>query len=324
MKYLMRFQHKTGLRNLEGFVNLLLPAILAWAMGCSQKEPEAPHQPDTAMLTRFVQTLADSLHAHISVAAYDLETAWTFGFNDRELMHAASTMKVPVMIKIFRQAEQGRFSIDDSITIKNEFRSIVDGSMYSLSPQDDGEQALYQQIGTSVPIRTLVEKMITWSSNLATNLLIELVDARAVTATMRDLGAPDIQVLRGVEDIKAYRKGLSNRTTAFDMMVILRALADGKAASAAACDEMIAILKQQHFRERIPAGVPDGVPVANKTGMITAIDHDCAIVFPPGRRPYILVVLTKGIADTNQSGRAIAAISAKFYQEIVERAIQGS
>jgi beta-lactamase class A len=155
--------------------------------------------------------------------------------------------------------------------------------------------------------------MITRSSNLATNTLINLVGADAVTRTMRDLGANRIQVLRGVEDGKAFERGLNNTTTARDLAIILRAIQDGTAASADATREMISVLLAQEFNDRIPAGLPPGIRVAHKTGDITAVAHDAAIVYPPDRAPYVLVVLTRGIKDGARSSKLIADISAMVY-----------
>lgn len=294
----------------------LLPLmIMIGILGCTSTEQKNHSMLEAENLNSHIQHLADSLQATIAVSFYDLETGQKFHFDDKQMMHAASTMKVPVMIELYRQAERGAFALDDSITIKNEFRSIVDSSLFSIS--DDSEETLYARLGEQERIRTLMELMITWSSNLATNLMIELVDAKKVTATMRELGAEDIQVLRGVEDLKAYRKGWNNRTNAYDMMVIMRAIAENQAASAASCKEMIEVLKKQHFREKIPAGVPEDIAVASKTGAITAIDHDCAIVFPKNRKPYVLVVLTKGIPDQAQASAAIASISEMIYSMLV-------
>jgi beta-lactamase class A len=155
--------------------------------------------------------------------------------------------------------------------------------------------------------------MITRSSNFATNTLITLVGANEVTNTMRSLGAQRIQVLRGVEDGKAFDKGLNNTTTARDLAIILRAIQEGRAAPPPATREMLRILLAQEFNERIPAGLPSGTPVAHKTGDITAVSHDAAIVYPPGRKPYVLVVLTRGIADPKKSDKLIADISRIVY-----------
>ncbi|MDQ7065066.1 MAG: serine hydrolase [candidate division KSB1 bacterium] len=267
-------------------------------------------------MTTYLRQLEDSLKAEIAVSFYDFATGQYFGYRDTVMMHAASTMKVAVMIEVFRQAEAGEFSIEDSIRVKNEFRSIVDGSPYTLEVSADGEKTLYHRLGQKASIRELLEQMITRSSNLATNLLIEMVDAKNVTATMRELGADRIQVLRGVEDIKAYERGLSNRTSAHDLTMILRAIVENRAASPKSCQEMLDVLKRQQWRRKIPTGVPEGVPVANKTGSITRIDHDCAVIFPPDRKPYVLVVLTHGIEKHDKASETIAAISRYVWQAV--------
>jgi beta-lactamase class A len=151
--------------------------------------------------------------------------------------------------------------------------------------------------------------MITWSSNLATNLLIEKVKAENVNALMRELGAGDIQVLRGVEDSKAFQAGKNNTTTAYDLMLLLRLIADNKFLNKRACEKMVEILSAQRFNDGIPAGLPAAARVAHKTGDITNHNHDAGIVYLPGRKPYVIVVLTKGIAERRRSSRLIANIS---------------
>ncbi len=160
---------------------------------------------------------------------------------------------------------------------------------------------------------TLLRLMITRSSNFATNTLITLVGAEEVTRTMRALGAQRIQVLRGVEDGKAFEKGLNNTTTARDLAIILRAIQEGKAASPAATREMLGILLAQEFNEKIPAGLPPGTRVAHKTGEITAVSHDAAIVYPAGKKPYVLVVLTRGITEGAKASKLIADLSSIIY-----------
>jgi beta-lactamase class A len=229
-------------------------------------------------------------------------------------VHAASMMKVPVLIQLFRDAEAGAFALDDSIIVSNTFESIVDGSLYELSVPDDSEGTLYARLGEKESIRQLAELMITVSSNLATNILIQLVNAERVQATMHELGADSIAVLRGVEDIKAYEAGLSNTTTARDLGVIFRAIAEGRAASRVACDSMIAILARQEFNEGIPAGLPAGATVAHKTGSITRIRHDGGIVYPADGTPYVLVVLVRGIDDPEAADELIADLSRLAYE----------
>jgi beta-lactamase class A len=283
-------------------------------------------QLSTSAWKAYLQHLADSLHAEIGLAFRDLETGEEVFFNERQMMHAASTMKVPVMIEVFRQAEKGKFRLDDSLLVQNEFKSIVDGSLFDLEMGDDSDDSMYRALGKRMTIRHLVEQMITVSSNLATNLLIELVDAKSVMATLHELGIHNMQVRRGVEDGKAYQRGLNNQTDAFDLMLALQAIAEKHAASPTACDSMLAILQRQKFRDGIPAGLPAGTMVGNKTGSITRIAHDSAIVFPQfqfdkkpttARKPYLLVVLTKGIQEEKSAHRVMTEISRKIYDGLM-------
>ena len=238
--------------------------------------------------------------------------------NEKEEFHAASTMKTPVMIEIFRQAEEGKFSLQDSLTVKNEFRSIVSGKPFSLDINQDSGDGLYSLIGSKVSIQDMMVDMIIHSSNLATNLLIELVDARKVTGTMRKLGAEDILVLRGVEDIEAYEAGLSNTTTAYDLMLIFEMIANGEAVSDSADAAMIEVLLDQKHNDIIPAQLPAGVKVAHKTGSITGVRHDSGIVFLPDGKKYILVLLSKNMEDPEKGVEMMARISRLIYEQVAE------
>ncbi|MEJ2204250.1 MAG: class A beta-lactamase-related serine hydrolase [Gemmatimonadota bacterium] len=224
-------------------------------------------------------------------------------------MHAASTMKVAVMLQLYLDHEAGRSRLDTPVEVKNTFTSIVDGSTFVLPPDSDSDTTFYGRLGERVPVRELVEHMITWSSNLATNILVEVADARRVNATLRELGADSMEVLRGVEDMKAYEAGLSNTTTARDLGVLLAAVATGDRLSPESRASMLGILERQHFRENIPAGVPEGTRVANKTGWITAHNHDAAVVFPRDQDPYVLVVMVRGLEDQEQAADLVAGLS---------------
>ena len=259
------------------------------------------------------EILADYPEATVGISVRDLHAGTSFEYNADRVFHAASTMKVPVMIEVFRQAEAGRFGLDDSVTVTNQFRSIVDGSPYILQAEDDTDDAVYEEIGSEAPIRRLVDRMIAVSSNLAANILIDLVGADSVQSTIERLGTSTMRVYRGVEDLKAFERGMNNTATAGDLAVLLHAMAEGRAVSKAADAEMIDVLLRQEFTDMIPAGLPDGARAAHKTGSITKIHHDAAIVYPPGRSPYVLVVLTEGIDETTRSAKLGAEISSTVY-----------
>jgi len=228
-------------------------------------------------------------------------------------MHAASTMKVPVMMRLFLDEGEGLRSLDDSLEVTRTFRSIVDGSSFDLPPDSDSDTTYYGRVGERVPLRELIDRMITWSSNLATNLLIREADPRRVTAMLREMGADSMQVLRGVEDLKAFEAGLSNTTTARDLGVVMAQVAVGSRFSPEARAEMLAVLERQHFRENIPAGLPEGTRVANKTGWITAHNHDAAVVFPSDAPPYVLAVLVRRIDEQAEAAALVAEVSRRVW-----------
>jgi beta-lactamase class A len=270
-------------------------------------------------LKQLEETVTRQLAAQqgtFAVAFKDLSTGNTLLINEHESFHAASTMKTPVMIEVFRQSAEGRWKLSDSVEVINTFKSIVDGTPYSLSPEDDSEQNLYTLVGKKRTVYDLVYDMIIVSSNLATNIVIEYVDAKKVTQTMRELGAPDIQVLRGVEDIKAYEKGLNNTTTAYDLLVIFESLATGKAVSPEASEQMINILLNQKFNDIIPAHLPKEAKVAHKTGFITGVHHDSGIVMLPGGRRYVLVLLSKNMTDMDAGTASLAKVSKLIYDHV--------
>ena len=195
---------------------IIIIGILMMISGCKK-------QFDLTKLRGDIEkVIATEPDATIAIAFEDLKTGEKIFINEKEQMHAASTMKTPVMIEVFKQATEGKFNLSDSLLIKNEFKSIVDESTFSLSPEDDSDEIVYRRIGKKMSIYDLVYQMITVSSNFATNILIELVKPENVMQTMRAIGAENIQVLRGVEDIKAYRQGLNNTTDAFDMYLIMK------------------------------------------------------------------------------------------------------
>lgn len=299
---------------------------VAMLAGCSTLPParsgpaaQPPAATSAALRAQIGARVARVPNALAGVAYIDLANGDALYVNADSVMHAASTMKLPVMLRLYREADAGSLSLDRRILLVNQFSSIVDGSRYKLDPAVDSDTAIYHDVGDSVTVRDLIRHMITRSSNLATNTLIALANPDSVNAMMRSLGASRMRVLRGVEDEKAFEAKLNNTATARDLATILRAIQTGHAASPTATRQMLDVLMAQQFNEKIPAGLPAGIRVAHKTGDITAIAHDAAIVYPVGRAPYILVVLTRGIEPEATADSLIAGISHDVYQYAMRR-----
>ena len=280
--------------------------LLSWFAAAQDPAPQS--------LEASIRSLIAQSGAEVAIAFRTLDGSHELLIDADKSFHAASTMKVPVMIELFRQAHAGTLTLEDTLLIRNEFRSIVDGSAYKLSEGDDSDSEVYAHVGKPMTLRALNEAMITVSSNFATNILIERLGAAKVRETVNRLGADGMVVLRGVEDQKAFDKGLNNATTARALLVLLERLASGQAVNARVDSEMVAVLKRQAFNDAIPAGLPSGTVVAHKTGHITRITHDAAIVYGP--KPYVLVVLERGIQDQNVAKALIARISRVIWSQV--------
>ncbi len=297
-------------RTVSLFARLRFVACLGSTVSLSglAAQSTADLTPD-AVRARLVARIAQVPGAQVGVAVHDLASGRRLAINGDSVFHAASTMKVPVLFALFKEFEQGRMRPDETMRLDNRFRSIVDQSPYQLNASDDSDSTVYALVGTDVPLRLLAERMITHSSNLATNVLITRLDPVRITALTRDLGATRMQVLRGVEDIPAFNAGRNNTTTASDLVALFVALQQGRVANAAGTRDMLSILEAQAFNAEIPAGLPSGTRVAHKTGSITATWHDAGLVYPPRRAPYAIAILTRGIPDERVAQRLMADCS---------------
>jgi beta-lactamase class A len=292
---------------------LILPLLMALTLGGNSS---------TDSLRAAIEArIRQSPGVEVGVAYVDLQTGDTLYMSADTLFHAASTMKVPVMLQLFRRVSEGALRLDQDLLLVNQFSSIVDGSSYKQEPGDDSDSAMYKLIGTRVRIDTLIRHMITRSSNLATNTLIALAGPDQIKATLASLGIHRMLVLRGVQDLKAFDKGMNNLTTARDLATLFTAIEKGTAADATATVAMKGILLAQEFNSGIPAGIPAGIQVAHKTGDLTAHNHDAGIVYPSGRKPYVLAVLTRGLQKQSESSALIADISRLIYAHAMLAAV---
>lgn len=285
-------------RALASFALLTLAAMQQ--IGCNPAPPLSLGAQVQAILDRHPDAV-------VAVAVRDTLTATSLDIRADRVFHAASTMKVPVMIEAWKRVQEGRLNMDELLLVQNSFRSIVDGSEYSII--DDTDDAIYERLGDRMTVAELIYQMITVSSNLATNLLIDYLSADSIQQTVDALGAPGMQVLRGVEDLKAFDLGMSNRTTARALAHLLSAISRGDAVDAHADSAMVDVLLDARFNEMIPMGLPDDFRVAHKTGQITEIHHDAAIIYPPDQPPYVVVVLIEGVANDSVSASLGADIA---------------
>lgn len=256
----------------------------------------------------------------VAVALHDVETSLQFSMHGDRWFHAASTIKVAILLAVFRAADEGRLCLDDSLHVRNRFLSAADGSPFHLSRDSDAMPELYKRIGRVAKISELAEGMIVASSNLGTNLLLDYLTVEYARTILRDAQVDGVELRRGVEDHAAHKAGINNQATANGLLALLSALR-GDFLSAKSKEQAIRILLEQRFDSMIPAGLPPHAVVAHKTGEISTACHDIGIVYLPEREPYLAVILTEFDSDRNGKRETVAAISEAIYRTLMQTEI---
>ena len=268
---------------------------------------------------RIEETAAKAGAKSAAVAFHDYETDRHFTYRGDEWMHAASTIKVPVLVGVFGAIEDHELTLGSRVHVRNRFYSAVDGTAYRVESGRDANSEVHAYIGKTMKLGDLARHMIVTSSNLATNLLLDAVGIERVRQTLEELGVRGVELRRGVEDERAFEEGINNRVSADGLVQVLRLIEERKALSARACEQMLEILHAQEFRSGIPAGLPDDARVANKTGEISTAAHDTGLIYLPRRQPYALAILTEWEAERTAGRRdALANISRLVYEHLTE------
>lgn len=245
----------------------------------------------------------------LAVAVYDTETHISFRRHAERWFHAASTIKVAILLGVYAAIERGWLLPHSRLHVRNRFWSAVDGQIFRVNAERDANPEVQASIGKMMRISDLALHMIATSSNLATNLLLDLVGLETVQRALDELGIDGIDIRRGVEDERAFEHGINNRVTADGLVHLLRAIAEARALSAELSREMLDILHAQEFRNGIPARLPSAVRVAHKTGEISTVAHDAGVVYPPGRKPYVVAILTEWAPEATRRTATIAEVS---------------
>ena len=271
----------------------------------------------SSTLTEELERLRDRSKARaLAIALHDLESGLRFSLMGDRWFHAASTIKVAVLLALFRAADEGRFRHDDSLHVRNRFFSAAEGLPFHLNRDSDAMPELYQVIGRTAKISALAEGMISSSSNLATNLLLDFLGVEYARNVLRDAQVDGVELRRGVEDHAAFEKGINNEATADGLLTLLSAVR-GDFLTSESKEQAIRILLQQRFNSMIPAGLPAHAAVAHKTGEISTACHDVGIVYLPEREPYIAVILTEFDSEADGRRETVAAISEAIYHAVM-------
>ena len=269
-----------------------------------------------ALHARFDALERSSGAQSLAVAVYDTETHASFRRQADRWFHAASTIKVAILLGVYASIHHGWLLAHSRLHVRNRFLSAVDGQPYRVMADRDANSEVHDSVGKMLRISDLALHMIATSSNLATNLLLDLVGLATVQRALDELGVDGIDIRRGVEDERAFEHGINNRVTADGLVQLLRLVAEERAFSPALSREMLGILHRQEFRNGIPARLPAAVRVAHKTGEISTVAHDAGVVYPPGRKPYVIAVLTEWTPDASGRSATIAEVSHSVYEAL--------
>lgn len=271
--------------------------------------------------SQIARVARDAKTQAVAAAFYDYETDTSWSYRGDAWFHAASTIKVGVLVALFAAVDEGRLALDARVHIRNRFLSAVDGEPYRVPAGRDANSEVYACVGKTLRVKELAHHMIVSSSNLATNLLLDLIGVAEATTALAGLGIEGIELRRGVEDEKAYERGINNRITANGLIRLFRLMHEERLFSPEASRQMLDILHQQAFNSGIPAGLPGEIReharVAHKTGEISTIAHDAGLVFLPKRQPYAVAILTEWGADSNSQQETVARISREIYEHLI-------
>jgi beta-lactamase class A len=280
--------------------------------------PFAPQPEALDALNLRLDTLERKAGARaLAVAVYDTETQMSFRRHSDRWFHAASTIKVAILLGVHASIHHGWLLPHSRLHVRNRFRSAVDGRPFRVLADRDANSVVHEAVGKMLRISELALHMITTSSNLATNLLLDLVGLDTVQRSLDDLHVDGIDIRRGVEDERAFEYGINNRVTADGLVQLLRVIAEERAYSPELSRHMLDILHAQEFRSGIPARLPRAVRVAHKTGEISTVAHDAGVVYTPGRKPYVLAVLTEWSPDATGRSATIAEVSHAVYEMLM-------
>ncbi len=266
-------------------------AAIACMLACALLAP-AP-----ARATAMPGPLADlklklasaSVHApgHIALEIKDLATGYATSINPYANMPAASTIKIPVMVEVFRQMAAGAFDLNHVMHLQPSDRDWGWGDLAGAPT------------GTARTVNQLLRVMIEQSDNTATNMLIRLVGRVRINLTMETLGLETTRLgdyIRSDGDIRTLR------TSPHDMTWLLESIARAQLVDEWSSREMLAILTGQTHNGLIPAPLPRGLAIAHKTGTLHDTLNDVR-----HRSPARRAIRHRGDDDAPSEPRAPAA-----------------
>lgn len=248
---------------------------------------------DWSLVEDAVGSVSTGITVGVSILAPD-GSRWSH--NGSRKFHAASTVKVPLMVEIYRQVERGERSLDEIHVLRDKARG--------------SGVLLHMHEGLEVTLRDLVYLMISISDNTATNMLIRLATMDAVNQLMPELGMTGSNLDREMKGRAPDGGEAENWATPDDYVAVIRSILDGRAASRESCDQMIAMLELQQNRRRLARYLPvdDAIRWGSKTGTIPGVVNDVGFITSPAGT-LVLAVYCDGLSSFVPGEKIIGDIS---------------
>ncbi|MCS6830492.1 MAG: serine hydrolase [Armatimonadota bacterium] len=262
----------------------------------------------------LLHELSEKVHsvpAEVGLAVRGVDIDVQLDINSTQTFRSASIIKVPLLAALFWLNEQGALDWHEMMPLHNSVRTPGSGILREL------------HTGLELTLRDLAVLMIVLSDNTATNMLIDRVGVERVQQFLKLLGFCHTTLQRKMYDFAAAEQGRENLCCASEIADLLKWMAQGAIratdgamlVSDAGCEQMLEIMREQFYRDQIPALLPDEAKVANKTGEISGHHHDSAVIWTPAGC-YTLVVLTRGFEHRRLAAPFIAELSLTVYETI--------
>lgn len=275
--------------------------ILAFAIALTPSVARANLQIASPLAALQIQLAAASLHApgRVGIAVEDLATGMTSSVNATANLPAASTIKIPVMVEVFRQMELGRLDLNTVVHLEHRDKDWGWGDLADAPA------------GTRRTVKQLLWLMITRSDNTATNMLIRKVGRTHINTTMAGLGLHTTYLGDYIRsETETIRYAL--RTSPRDMVALLGEIARNRLVDEWSSREMLAILTGQTHNGLLPEPLPKNVKIAHKTGSLHDTLNDVGIVYQDGE-PYVIAIMTTQLPDLDLGRSFIHRVSRIAY-----------
>jgi beta-lactamase class A len=269
-------------------------------LGLCAPAQAAPVPPPLQSLRADLHRMVTRFPASSAVEVMDLATGYHVGYNAAAVMPAASTIKVPVMVEVFRQLENGRFDLDHRVTLLGSDKDYGSGDLCDA------------QSGSTYTVDELLDKMIDVSDNTATNMLIRLVGLRSINRTMNSLGL-DQTHLRGDVRTASWSVRQALESSPADMVRLFAMMAKRELVDGWSSNEMISILESDQINTLLPEPLPPGIAIAHKTGSFFDTLNDVGIVY--GDDPYVIAVMTTHLPSLDIGRTFIRSFSLLTFQQ---------